>query len=101
MNCLVCGKKMVHDPEDWGALANPMDGVDFEATGNYGSSVWDPNVSQNPPSWIVLHIVICDACLLAKAGDILVVRRRKGQLGQIERTLEAYNLAPYRGEEEP
>jgi hypothetical protein len=44
-----------------------LDGCDFQATGNYGSGVFDPDDGSK------LHIVICDNCI-GKNADRVYVR---------------------------
>lgn len=63
--CLVCGRTLVSAFGPGGGR-QPSEAVMFLAYGNYGSTVYDPLVSQAGRQW--LEVNVCDACLL-KAGQ--------------------------------
>jgi hypothetical protein len=66
VNCIVCSKKLDCDCD---SMECPMGGTGFTATGNWGSTVFDPldeKVGHSPIS-TTLHTVICDECLREKA----------------------------------
>lgn len=64
-HCFVCGVQfdasVVDGPRDW-------PGTIFIATGNWGSTIYDPSPSARPAQ---LHIRICDSCVLARRSRIV------------------------------
>jgi len=70
--CFHCAKTVILDTRgmgrDEGLISSPItDATDFRATGNYGSTVWDPE------GGAFLHIFICDDCLKANSDRVVVV----------------------------
>lgn len=61
-HCIAC-KKQVDSQEHW-----PLDALIFEATGNYGSSIFDP---MGNDKW--LRVVICDACIVENQDKVRMV----------------------------
>jgi len=53
-------------------LIPPSGGTDWQASGNYGSSVFDPCYDDVES----LYIVICDKCLLEKKHLVIYFQRR-------------------------
>lgn len=60
--CISC-KQQVDSQEYW-----PLDALVFEATGNYGSSIFDPMTGHRR-----LRVVICDDCVVANADHVKIV----------------------------
>lgn len=86
--CFCCGKSMepscpheASERDPFPQLGPPLDGADFQAVGNYGSSLFDPMNDEK------LHIVICDDCLRKHKSRVLWCRER------FER--RAYTCAPW------
>lgn len=77
MSCIVCRKKL----EVLWADQNPtqcFEAVMFNASGNYGSTVYDPSLSNSLfGSRELLVVNVCDACLLALAADQLIYVQRE------------------------
>lgn len=68
--CLVCGMQPSsafgdHAPD---SKHQPNDAVMFTASGNYGSSVWDPMMGSQ-----LLLVNICDECLVLGKDRIAVM----------------------------
>ena len=63
-HCFCCGiqfdQSCADGPRDW-------PGTIFEATGNWGSTIFDPSPMERPAS---LMIRICDGCVIEKRGRI-------------------------------
>lgn len=86
--CFKCEKPLqaAAPYDDDRLLIQPYEGVMFRSSGNYGSTVWDPQSS----SW-ELHIIICDECMKANKHNIV-----HSQLQQIARySYERWNPAPW------
>jgi hypothetical protein len=84
--CFVCGKGMQpsfqmrglvsqHEAESGDVadeepgsdlLLPPAHGTDWDSTGNYGSSLWDPITGSE-----AIHIVICDDCLDSRKDRVV------------------------------
>ncbi len=79
--CFCCELQLaqshVDGPRDWPAVL-------FEATGNYGSTIFDPRPSE-PPA--VLRIRICDRCLVTKRNLVEDTKNRmvRGLRRDVER----------------
>lgn len=66
--CLVCGKVLTRSSDDY--EAQPNDGLMCQASGNYGSTVFDPfDLS-------LLAFNVCDSCMVkaAEQGRVMVTR---------------------------
>ena len=89
MQCIVCKTPcdILHAEH---SLHPNIAGTMFEATGNYGSTVWDP---LDPGRF--LQIVICDECLLERKDQVDVVQWRECRRELIKRS----SLAEVRKEE--
>lgn len=63
-HCFCCNvefdQSVVDGPKDW-------PGVIFDATGNWGSTIFDPSPSERPA---VLRIRICDKCVIERQSRI-------------------------------
>lgn len=63
-HCFCCGirfeQSYVDGPRDW-------PGTIFDATGNWGSTIFDPIPSERPS---LLRIRICDSCILQRRDRI-------------------------------
>ena len=67
VNCFKCDKPLQAAAPDSEAFPfQPYEGVMFRSSGNYGSTVWDPQVR----TW-ELHIIICDACLVSNKANVV------------------------------
>jgi len=71
--CFSCGKNIEYDPH--GGMIS--DALIFEATGNYGSTIFDP--MGIGPSEEYLEIHICDQCVKDRCQRVkhIAVRRKK------------------------
>ena len=81
--CLVCGREF--EPAQRGDTSSvqlPWSGVEFRASGNYGSRVFD---SVLPYEYLVVNI--CDVCL--------VVRRKRVLLVRVREVREEYRVEPW------
>ena len=70
--CFLCGKKLKteeRENKDPSLIGIVYDGIIFRATGNYGSSVFDPM-----PDDGFLEIIICDECVTKEASKIKRVK---------------------------
>lgn len=91
INCFRCNKQLDAAAPDSDRLPiQPYGGVMFRAGGNYGSTIWDPQVR----SW-ELHIIICDDCMLQNKQNIV-----HSQLNRVAKySYELWNPAPWSGED--
>jgi len=64
--CIACKKQV--DSQEWWPF-----GLVFEATGNYGSSIFDPMTGHKR-----LRVVICDDCVLANTDKVRIVEEVRG-----------------------
>jgi len=74
--CIVCHKQ-VESEEYW-----PHDALVFEATGNYGSRIFDPMTGQKR-----LRVVICDSCVLQNSDKVRMVvdtTKRTEEVGEFK-----------------
>lgn len=76
--CIVCNRDL--EPaisEDDETVNQPYGGTTFNATGQYGSTVFDP-IDEPGPRRPYLEINVCDACIreLAPKGKILEIREK-------------------------
>jgi hypothetical protein len=55
----------------------PDGGTDWQARGNFGSTLWDPLETLGSGTSQSLHVVICDPCLLERRDRVLVVSTRR------------------------
>jgi len=67
-HCFVCGKRFAKPSLGVGRC---WPGTLFSATGNYGSTVFDPSPGNPPPS---LSIFICDHCVITRRSRIFQQR---------------------------
>jgi len=73
--CLCCGDGLC--AEDGGgsvgidAISIVYDGIIFEATGNFGSTIFDPMARQEEE---ILQVVICDRCIKKNAKNVLHIK---------------------------
>jgi hypothetical protein len=67
--CIVCDKQLCNVFED--AENQPYGGTAFQSHGHYGSTAFDPMDGQ------YLEVTICDECLAAKVGSVLMGRDRR------------------------
>jgi hypothetical protein len=75
LSCIRCGKKFSTDsPPDWGEEGPPNDGLLFLSYGNYGSTVFDAQDSNE-----YLIVVLCDECAVFQAGAQNVMHVRKSR----------------------
>ena len=76
MKCFRCTKEIKFDdrtPNNELATRWPIiyDALHFDATGNYGSTVFDP--LEEPGRTVSLQILICDRCLTKNTDKVYVV----------------------------
>jgi len=64
-NCFSCGIEFTPSLWDGGPKDHP--GIIFEATGNWGSTIFDPSPKERPA---MLVIRICDKCVLNKLSRV-------------------------------
>lgn len=70
VNCICCGLALKIEPD---VSDNPMtifpvyDGLVFRATGNFGSTVFDPMSFLPGKKEEILQVIICDYCIKQKA----------------------------------
>ncbi len=72
--CIRCGGLLADSMPrgaEWPVPA-PAGGTTFTSRGNYGSTLWDPQVTSDPR---YLMAVICDPCLIVarETGRVLIV----------------------------
>jgi hypothetical protein len=68
--CIVC-RKSLRPATLGGAGSNlPSGATVFNASGNYGSTVWDPAGYYEG----VLEINVCDECLVERSASVLLVK---------------------------
>jgi hypothetical protein len=73
--CFRCDKKLIPDYIDhFGSPLNPLGGIEFDATGNYGSAIFDP---LNDFGGDRLRIFICDDCAKTNSKLITYYKERK------------------------
>lgn len=70
VNCFCCQKEMQYEEEENHSLnLLPLyKGLWFRSSGNYGSSIFDPNDER------YFQIAICDLCLLDKTQSIQLIK---------------------------
>lgn len=93
VQCIICGSKLEKEelnkenmnPKTIGIV---YDGVIFRASGNYGSSVFDPF-----PDNGFAEIIICDKCMVEKKDKILRVKNIKCNSTY---TSDISNFEPYK-----
>jgi hypothetical protein len=71
-NCLVCDVLLdsTDDPGGFSPVPMPNGATQFLASGNYGSTVWDPQSEDR----IELMVWVCDSCLLARRSAVLLAQ---------------------------
>ena len=71
--CFICNKNCVNVIADREGDKHEdiVDAVDFEASGNWASSLWDPDHGET------LSIIICDECLKKNMTKLAVIKRIK------------------------
>lgn len=75
VKCFVCGSQLIIESSKIAELNNPIsidpvyDGLRFRATGNYGSTIFDPC-----PDDGFIEIIVCDKCVLKKKNQIKRVK---------------------------
>jgi len=69
--CFICNKSLKREisSSDPNTIWPVYDGISFRATGNYGSTVFDPITDDG-----FLEILICDECIKKKSKQIKRVR---------------------------
>lgn len=78
MNCICCDCELNAEPTDNPLLITPVyDGLIFRATGNFGSTIFDPM-----PRGVeeILQVVICDDCMKKKAKRVTRLRNIKREM---------------------
>jgi len=64
--CFCCDKKMeVEEPDNPICIHPVYDGLIFRATGNYGSTLFDPITIEE-----ILQVIICDECVKGRAKRV-------------------------------
>jgi hypothetical protein len=88
VNCIVCSKELDCDCD---SMECPMGGTGFTATGNWGSTLFDPVGEKIARSSIstTLHTVICDECLREKAH---FVRQKKQEKEFVTKEIKSFRL---------
>lgn len=75
--CFSCGNEFEPSlPGDIGPRNQPYGGTTFRASGQYGSTVFDPNVWDDASGFLELNI--CDRCLLSFKERLLHGHERRG-----------------------
>lgn len=68
LNCMCCDKALQTEPCDNPMVIHPVyDGLIFQSTGNFGSTVFDPMPIGEEE---ILQVVICDDCIKRKAKRV-------------------------------
>lgn len=101
MNCLICEQELWPGCFAHGDLLTDADkewfdapaAVDFQATGNFGTTIFDPLHNSSKE---VLQIAVCDECLIKKQKIIKYINVKNERKPIIE-TFEEYRLKNYRG----
>ena len=69
LNCICCDRILEAGPTDNPIVITPVyNGLIFRATGNFGSTVFDPMPTQTKE---ILQVVICDDCMKKKAKRVV------------------------------
>lgn len=89
--CIVCKTPLENVFEDDTSVNQPHGGVSFQASGHYGSTVFDPM------DRTYLTISVCDDCLVGSANEGLV---RKGSRANVSETIEEKPWVPFNEEDE-
>ena len=67
MKCFKCSKSMKNSGEKRDPL--PNGGTVWSSRGNYGSTIFDPDVHPDQPAHLTLYI--CDGCLKTNIGKVI------------------------------
>ncbi len=69
--CICCDCVLEAEPSDNPMATYPIyDGLIFRATGNYGSTVFDPMSFLPGRKEEILQVIICDDCIKKKADQV-------------------------------
>lgn len=73
VKCFVCDKILEIEIGSNPIVIHPVyDGLIFRATGNFGSTVFDPMPTQRAE---MLQVIICDDCIKAKAEKVSLLHK--------------------------
>lgn len=71
VNCICCGLALKTEPNDNPMVIFPVyDGLIFRATGNFGSTVFDPMSFLPGMKEQMLQVIICDECMKVRAKRV-------------------------------
>lgn len=69
--CIICDRTLEAEPMDGLTITGVYDGLIFRATGNFGSTIFDPMPTQREE---VLQVIICDECIKRKIEYVTLIR---------------------------
>ena len=74
-SCICCGCVLEAEPNDNPMVISPVyNGLIFRSTGNYGSTIFDPDSEQREE---ILQIVICDDCMKMNSESVTLIHNIK------------------------
>lgn len=69
VRCICCDRLLEEEPNDNPIVIHPVyDGLIFRATGNFGSTIFDPMPRRKQE---ILQVIICDGCIKTRKRSVI------------------------------